>query len=42
MLAHNINQTFRRGLDGRYKGYGLVILPKKAEAAPELLSHRLY
>lgn len=30
-----IRKKFRRSLDGRYKGYGLVVLPKKEEAAPE-------
>jgi hypothetical protein len=30
-----IKQKFRRGWDGRYKGFGLIILPKKEEAAPE-------
>lgn len=30
-----IKEKFRRGRDGRYKGFGLVVLPKKEEAAPE-------
>jgi hypothetical protein len=30
-----IKQKFRRDWDGRYKGFGLVVLPKKEEAAPE-------
>jgi hypothetical protein len=30
-----IKQKFRRAWDGRYKGFGLVVLPKKREAAPE-------
>jgi hypothetical protein len=32
---HVIKQKFRRARDGRYKGFGLVVLPKKEEAAPE-------
>lgn len=30
-----IKEKFRRAYDGRYKGFGLVVLPKKQEAAPE-------
>ena len=30
-----IKEKFRRSRDGRYKGFGLVVLPKKEEAAPE-------
>jgi hypothetical protein len=30
-----IRKKFRHSLDGRYKGFGLVVLPKKEEAAPE-------
>lgn len=30
-----IKEKFRRARDGRYKGFGLVVLPKKEEAAPE-------
>jgi len=30
-----IKEKFRRGRDDRYKGFGLVVLPKKEEAAPE-------
>ena len=30
-----IRKKFRRSLDGRYKGFGLVVLPKKEKAAPE-------
>jgi hypothetical protein len=30
-----IKKKFRRSQNGRYKGFGLVVLPKKEEAAPE-------
>lgn len=32
---HVIERKFRRDVNGRYEGYGLVVLPKKKKAAPE-------